>query len=134
MSQQCKAVTNVVIAGVGGQGSILASHLLAQTALKEGLDVKLAETFGAATRGGSVMAHVRMGKVCCPGAGTELRETGARMDRPCRPGVEDESEGRRPGRGHETGRARQKHLNPLIQDRIAGMSATGTGGGWGRRR
>lgn len=66
MSQKQKAVVNVVIAGVGGQGSILASHLLAQTAVKEGLDVKLAETFGAATRGGSVMAHVRMGEVWAP--------------------------------------------------------------------
>jgi indolepyruvate ferredoxin oxidoreductase beta subunit len=66
MSQKRKAVTNLVIAGVGGQGSILASHLLAQTALKDGLDVKLAETFGAATRGGSVMAHVRMGQVWAP--------------------------------------------------------------------
>ena len=66
MSQKRKEVTNVVIAGVGGQGSILASHLLAQTALKEGLDVKLAETFGAATRGGSVMAHIRMGEVWAP--------------------------------------------------------------------
>lgn len=66
MSKKRKAVTNVVVAGVGGQGSILASHLLAQTALKDGLDVKLAETFGAATRGGSVMAHVRMGQVWAP--------------------------------------------------------------------
>ena len=66
MSQKRKAVVNVVVAGVGGQGSILASHLLAQSALKEGLDVKLAETFGAATRGGSVMAHVRMGEVWAP--------------------------------------------------------------------
>jgi indolepyruvate ferredoxin oxidoreductase beta subunit len=66
MSHKHQAVTNVVIAGVGGQGSILASHLLAQTALKDGLDVKLAETFGAATRGGSVMAHVRMGQVWAP--------------------------------------------------------------------
>jgi len=45
---------------------ILAAHLLAQTALKDGLDVKLAETFGAATRGGSVMAHVRIGEVWAP--------------------------------------------------------------------
>jgi indolepyruvate ferredoxin oxidoreductase beta subunit len=66
MSRKRKVTTNVVIAGVGGQGSILASHLLAQTALKQGLDVKLAETFGAATRGGSVMAHVRMGEVWAP--------------------------------------------------------------------
>ncbi len=66
MSQNRKPVVNVVIAGVGGQGSILAAHLLAQTALKEGLDVLLAETFGAATRGGSVMAHVRIGEVWAP--------------------------------------------------------------------
>jgi indolepyruvate ferredoxin oxidoreductase beta subunit len=57
---------SVVVAGVGGQGSILASHLLAETALKDGLEVKLAETFGAATRGGSVMAHVRIGEVWAP--------------------------------------------------------------------
>ena len=61
-----KRTANIVIAGVGGQGSILASHLLAETALKEGLETKLAETFGAATRGGSVMAHVRIGEVWAP--------------------------------------------------------------------
>jgi indolepyruvate ferredoxin oxidoreductase beta subunit len=66
MNQKRRSTANVVIAGVGGQGSILASHLLAQTALKEGLDVKLAETFGAATRGGAVMAHVRIGEVWAP--------------------------------------------------------------------
>ncbi len=66
MNHAHRPVTNVVIAGVGGQGSILASHLLAQTALKDGLEVKLAETFGAATRGGSVMAHVRVGEVWAP--------------------------------------------------------------------
>ena len=66
MNHKRRSTANVVIAGVGGQGSILASHLLAQTALKEGQDVKLAETFGAATRGGSVMAHVRIGEVWAP--------------------------------------------------------------------
>ena len=66
MSQKPKPTMNVVIAGVGGQGSILASRLLAQTALKEGRDVKLAETFGAATRGGSVMTHVRLGVAWAP--------------------------------------------------------------------
>ena len=57
---------NILIAGVGGQGSILTSHLITQTALKQGLNVKLAETFGAATRGGSVMAHIRIGEVWAP--------------------------------------------------------------------
>ena len=60
------AVTNLMIAGVGGQGSILTSHLLTQTAIKVGKEVKLAETFGAATRGGSVMAHIRIGEVWAP--------------------------------------------------------------------
>jgi indolepyruvate ferredoxin oxidoreductase beta subunit len=66
MKEKRSTAINVVIAGVGGQGSILASHLLAQAALTEGQEVKLAETFGAATRGGSVMAHVRMGEVWAP--------------------------------------------------------------------
>lgn len=66
MNQADRTVTNIVIAGVGGQGTILASHLLAETALQEGRDVKLAETFGAATRGGSVMAHVRVGEAWAP--------------------------------------------------------------------
>jgi indolepyruvate ferredoxin oxidoreductase beta subunit len=59
-------ITNIVVAGIGGQGSILASRLLAEAALTDGREVKLAETFGAATRGGSVMAHVRVGEVWAP--------------------------------------------------------------------
>ncbi len=61
-----KAVTNVILAGVGGQGSILASHLLAEAALKDGYDVKLAETYGGATRGGAVLSHVRIGEAWSP--------------------------------------------------------------------
>lgn len=60
------AVTNVMVAGVGGQGSILTSYLLTQASLKAKKDVKVAETFGAATRGGSVLAHVRIGEVWAP--------------------------------------------------------------------
>ncbi len=59
-------LTNIIISGVGGQGSILTSHLLAEASLIEGLEVKLAETFGAATRGGTVYAHVRIGEVWAP--------------------------------------------------------------------
>jgi indolepyruvate ferredoxin oxidoreductase beta subunit len=61
-----KAVTNVILTGVGGQGSILASHLLAEAALKDGYDVKLAETYGGATRGGAVLSHVRIGDAWSP--------------------------------------------------------------------
>jgi len=54
-------VTNVLMAGVGGQGIILASNVLAKTAAAEGLDVKKSDVHGMAQRGGSVTSHVRFG-------------------------------------------------------------------------
>ena len=54
--------TNVILAGVGGQGAVLASKLLARAAMGRGLPVKTAETIGMAQRGGSVFSHVRMGE------------------------------------------------------------------------
>jgi len=55
-------VTSVVIAGVGGQGAILASELLALTAMAAGMDVKQGEFHGVAQRGGAVFSHVRFGE------------------------------------------------------------------------
>jgi indolepyruvate ferredoxin oxidoreductase, beta subunit len=55
-------VTNVFIAGVGGQGILLASEILSAAALARGLDVKKSEVHGMAQRGGSVVSHVRFGK------------------------------------------------------------------------
>jgi indolepyruvate ferredoxin oxidoreductase, beta subunit len=52
---------DIVIAGVGGQGTILASRVLAQTALEVGLTVRTSETIGMAQREGSVQSHVRIG-------------------------------------------------------------------------
>ncbi|MCB6994529.1 indolepyruvate oxidoreductase subunit beta [bacterium 210820-DFI.6.37] len=52
--------TNILIVGVGGQGTLLASVLLGKLALEEGFDVKLAEVHGMAQRGGSVVTHVRI--------------------------------------------------------------------------
>jgi indolepyruvate ferredoxin oxidoreductase beta subunit len=52
---------NIIIAGVGGQGTILASKLLAKAALLQGEQVRTAETIGMAQRGGSVLGHVRIG-------------------------------------------------------------------------
>lgn len=58
---------NLVIAGIGGQGSILAARVVADAAIKAGeatgenLKVRVGETFGAAMRGGSVSSHVRIG-------------------------------------------------------------------------
>lgn len=53
---------NVLICGVGGQGIILASDVLCQAAVNEGLDVKKSEVHGMAQRGGSVITHVRFGE------------------------------------------------------------------------
>ena len=57
--------TNVILAGVGGQGAVLASKLLARAAMERGLSVKTAETIGMAQRGGSVFSHVRIGGPSC---------------------------------------------------------------------
>lgn len=51
---------NILIVGVGGQGTLLASVILGKIALEEGFDVKLAEVHGMAQRGGSVVTHVRI--------------------------------------------------------------------------
>ena len=50
---------NFLLAGVGGQGTLLASNVLAQVALVAGFDVKKSEVHGMAQRGGSVNTHVR---------------------------------------------------------------------------
>ncbi len=54
--------TDILIAGVGGQGTILTGRIIAALAIAEGLDVKTAETHGMAQRGGSVITHVRIGE------------------------------------------------------------------------
>ncbi len=54
-------VTNVLVAGVGGQGVVLASELLALAAIAAGHDVKQGEFHGVAQRGGAVFSHVRFG-------------------------------------------------------------------------
>ncbi len=51
--------TNVLLAGVGGQGTITASQVLAQACLLEGWQVKKSEIHGMSQRGGSVVSHVR---------------------------------------------------------------------------
>ena len=53
---------NIILCGVGGQGTVLASRLLAATAMRLGLEIKTAETIGMAQRGGSVVSHIKIGK------------------------------------------------------------------------
>ena len=53
---------NIMIVGVGGQGSLLASKLLGHLLLSEGYDVKVSEVHGMSQRGGSVVTYVRFGE------------------------------------------------------------------------
>lgn len=58
---------NILLVGVGGQGTILASKVLASVAQSQGFDVKMSEIHGMAQRGGSVVTQVRIGtKVYSP--------------------------------------------------------------------
>lgn len=52
---------NIVLCGIGGQGTVLASKLLAAAAMKKGYRVQSAETIGMSQRGGSVFSHLRIG-------------------------------------------------------------------------
>ncbi len=54
-------VTNILIVGVGGQGTLLTSRIIAQVAVQLGYDVKVSEIHGMAQRGGSVVSQVRFG-------------------------------------------------------------------------
>jgi len=54
-------IFNIVIAGVGGQGVLMASRVLSESALAGGMDVKQNEVHGMAQRGGSVISFVRIG-------------------------------------------------------------------------
>ena len=54
--------TNIMIVGVGGQGSLLASKLLGRMLLQKGYDIKVSEVHGMSQRGGSVVTYVRFGE------------------------------------------------------------------------
>ena len=52
-------VNNILIVGVGGQGTLLASKIMGRVFLDQGLDVKVSEVHGMSQRGGSVVTYVR---------------------------------------------------------------------------
>ena len=54
--------TNIMIVGVGGQGTLLASRILGNTVINEGFDVKVSEVHGMSQRGGSVVTYGRFGE------------------------------------------------------------------------
>lgn len=62
MSTHGDAATTVLLCGVGGQGTILAADVLAKTAIRAGLEVKLSEVHGMSQRGGAVTTTVRFGR------------------------------------------------------------------------
>jgi indolepyruvate ferredoxin oxidoreductase beta subunit len=55
-------ITNILLVGVGGQGILLASEILAEAFMLAGFDVKKSEIHGMSQRGGSVVSHVRFGR------------------------------------------------------------------------
>ena len=56
---------NIILCGVGGQGTVLASRLISSAAMARNIPVLSAETIGMAQRGGSVFSHLRMGEGLC---------------------------------------------------------------------
>jgi len=62
MRQETQGPFNLIIAGVGGQGSIFASQVVAHAAMQEGFSVRIAETYGVTQRGGPVYSQVRLGR------------------------------------------------------------------------
>lgn len=57
---------NCLLCGVGGQGTVLASRIIAQAAMEKGLFARTSETIGMAQRGGCVVSHVRIGETVSP--------------------------------------------------------------------
>ncbi len=53
---------DILVAGVGGQGTLLASNILSEVGLRAGFDVKKSDVLGLSVRGGSVLSHVRWGR------------------------------------------------------------------------
>jgi len=67
-----KRLQNIILCGVGGQGTILAAKILAAAAMNRGQRVLTAETIGMAQRGGSVFSHLRLGPAGNTGANSPL--------------------------------------------------------------
>jgi len=59
-SQSLKDPLNIIMAGVGGQGNVMASRVLANMLALKGYKITIGETFGMSQRGGSVMSHIRV--------------------------------------------------------------------------
>ena len=85
---------NVLLCGVGGQGTVLASRLIALAAMEKGMEARGAETIGMAQRGGSVVSHVRIGAVSY----THLQDLAAGHAHDCQNGTIKDQQHNRGGR------------------------------------
>jgi len=68
MKKLIKEPLNLIVAGVGGQGNVLLSHLIGRALVSQGYFVSIGDTYGASQRGGSVASHVRISGQTCHGA------------------------------------------------------------------
>ncbi len=62
MGNNSPSVSNILLCGVGGQGTILAGGIISSALMKAGYDVKQSDVHGMAQRGGSVISHIRCGE------------------------------------------------------------------------
>jgi Pyruvate/2-oxoacid:ferredoxin oxidoreductase gamma subunit len=68
-------ITNILVCGIGGQGVMTATEILAEAAIAEGHDVKKTEVAGMAQRGGVVTSHLRFGARCSRRRSNRARPT-----------------------------------------------------------
>lgn len=68
MKKLIKEPLNLIVAGVGGQGNVLLSHLIGRALVSQGYFVSIGDTYGASQRGGSVASHVRISGQTCHGS------------------------------------------------------------------
>ena len=82
---------NIMIVGVGGQGTLLASRIIGAAAINLGVDVKLSEVHGMSQRGGSVVTYVRYGEsVASPEQEEDAAKEEATEDTPADAAAENE--------------------------------------------
>ncbi|HEY5285054.1 MAG TPA: indolepyruvate oxidoreductase subunit beta [Polyangia bacterium] len=118
------SITNIVIAGLGGQGVLKASDILASTVFRAGFDVKKSEIHGMSQRGGSVSSDVRFGKkvfspMVPPGAADYLVVLAASQVEVARPMLKAGGVLIEPGAVDESRLANKKSLNVALLGALA---------------
>jgi indolepyruvate ferredoxin oxidoreductase beta subunit len=118
------SITNIVIAGLGGQGVLKASDILANAVFRAGFDVKKSEIHGMSQRGGSVSSDVRFGRkvfspMVPPGAADYLVVLAASQVEVARPMLKAGGVLIEPGAVDESRLANKKSLNVALLGALA---------------